>query len=184
MEEEVKYNEEVAKETTKPMAKKVTFNKGPQTQKQSKMDALAKKVDIVALYLRDIEGAVQQKTTNLTLAMLEIYDEVFKDCPKVREADITHEDAKSYTQVLMHYYKTDGKMVKIIPIEEGWKLVSIEPDNHESPKSFTIVYNYAGIAEAADYPTTFTAVMQNPYEGVMKLREYLFSLKEEKKIIM
>lgn len=184
MEEEVKYNEEVAKETTKPMAKKVTFNKGPQTQKQSKMDALAKKVDIVALYLRDIEGAVQQKTTSLTLAVLEIYDEVFKDCPKVREADITHEDAKSYTQVLMHYYKTDGKMVKIIPIEEGWKLVSIEPDNHESPKSFTVLFNYTGIAETADYPTTFTAVMENPYEGIMKLREYLFSLKEEKKIIM
>lgn len=164
--------------------KKVSFSKGPQTQKQSRLDGMAKKMDILALYIKDVEQSTQLLRTNLIGAMMELYDVVFSDCRQVREDSISVDDANSYTQVLLNYYKTKGEMVKIIPIEDGWKMTGITPDDGNNPKSFTVEYEYTGVIATPDYPTKFTAVVDNPYAGVMKLREYLFSLIEEKKIIM
>ena len=56
------------------MAKKVTFNKGPQTQKQSRLDAMAKKMDILALYIKDVEQSVQLLRANLVGGLMEVYD--------------------------------------------------------------------------------------------------------------
>jgi hypothetical protein len=177
----------VKEEGTKPaptMAKKVTFNKGPQTQKQSRLDAMAKKMDILALYIKDVEQSVQLLRSNLVGGLMEVYDSEFKDCRQVREDSISVEDATSYTQVILNYYKTNGEMVKIIPIEDGWKMTAITPDDGNNPKNFTVEYEFTGVIATPDYPTKFSAVVDNPYAGVMKLREHLFSLKEEKKIIM
>lgn len=166
------------------MAKKVTFSEGPQSQKQSRIEKLAKKMDILALYIKDVEQSVQLLRANLAGSMMEVYDSEFKDCRKVREDSISVDDAASYTQVILNYYKTNGEMVKIIPIEDGWKMTSIVPDDGNNPKNFTVEYEFTGVIATPDYPTKFSAVVDNPYNGVMKLREHLFSLKEEKKIIM
>lgn len=151
------------------------------SQTEQRLKYLTDKVDQIVKYLVQLEQQEAQQKVKEIACTLEILDTVYKDCPKVREDSITKEETKNYIPVMGLYHKetTKNQIVKIIPLEEGWKMISITPDNPEKPTSFTANYEFKGVLPKADYPTTWTITGEDPYSFTMKLREYLLSLKEE-----
>jgi len=180
-----------SKDNPVQMKPRVTPKTGQKQEKklsknEIEINFLKKKQEQIIEYLIQLEKQLTQSKVRETACLLEILDTVYKDCPKVREDSVAKEDAKNYISVLGLYHKevTKNEMIKIVPLEEGWKMVKITPNDPEKPTEFTADYEFTGVLINADYPISWTVTGQDPYSFTMKLREYLMSLKEEKKIIL
>lgn len=136
-------------------------------------------------YLHQLEKQLANSKIRETAALLELYDIQYKDCPKIKEDSLNKEDHKNYISVLGHYCKdiTKNEIVKILPLEYGWKLVKITPNDPEKPTSYKADYEFTGIITDPNYPTTFSIENENPNIFLSKLREFLSSLKDNKIIL-
>jgi hypothetical protein len=187
---------EMPTQETKAPGKKVKFNKPPQNKKPSgrdlalmecnkMIDMLCQDVITMAQHIEHLEQQIAMTKTRQFLALLELYDVQFAECPKIKEWDILKDDFKKYVPVLHYYHKdTDNKMVKIVPMEEGWKMKSMEPDNKEKPTRYKVSFEFNGVAPTTTYPTTYTIDLEDPSQAILKLREHLKSIKEGAGIIL
>lgn len=197
--DEVASNEEQftpAGQEGKPVDKrKQHFNKPQETKKQSMMDKIRKDMGGVVEWLQQLEGAVgniqrmnDQRIGAISAAIRVLYDDYYKDCPVVKEADLFVEESFSdYAKVIGYYYLTrDNVVVRLEPIEKGWTVVDKVPSKemfeHEGNKYPTedVTFNFEGIALN---PTDEVVVTLNCVAGMnplLKLRDHLFSLKDKK----
>lgn len=182
---------EIPKDTSTKVKKTVKFNKPPQTQKQSKVSAIYKELAYLHQYSQALDKATADIRNNLVIALLEIYKVVFKDCPTFKEVGITKETASHYQKVIGLYYKKDDQILRIIPIEDGWKMSHTELAKYDieieagkqKVEGLKVQFKFEGISPDADYPTTFECFCQNGHESVLKLKEYLYSIKNQKEIL-
>jgi hypothetical protein len=175
--------------TQEPKGKTTKFSKHPEkkmNQTELKLKYLSEKVQQIVQYLVEEEQQQANYRIKDTACILEILDTVYKDCPKVREDSIPKGEGKNFIPVMGLYHKevTKNEMIKIIPLEEGWKMLNFTPNDPEKPTEYTANYEYIGILPNADYPTTWSITGDQPHSFTMKLRDYLLSLNEEKTIIM
>ena len=174
-------------ENTEDQRKKVKFNKPQQTKKASRADSTDRALDNLAKYVLALEKGTADIRNNLTIAIGELYKEVYKDCPTFKEIDFNENNLSEFQKVIGVYCKRGEEIVRIIPVEEGWKLAFSEKTKYviegqnegQEVDGLKVQFKYEGITESADYPTEFECFAQTGHEAIMKLKNYLFSLKKE-----
>lgn len=190
--DETAANEEVPLEGKGKKVDLKNFGKQPETQKQSMLQRMSKKIGILAQYIEYSEKSTSDRFIGHGVALRVLYDEVFKECRRVHEVDIDKEDGKFYAKIIGHYFmfkKDEGEeVVKIIPIETGWDIVDQKPGepteiDDQKFETVDVTFKFNGVVSDPEAPTekTFNCIVgTNP---TMQLKGWLFSLKE-KKIIM
>lgn len=151
---------------------------------------LNRKTGIYAQYARTSTQVLTDSVSDLTTAIHVIYEEMFKNCQTIKEEDIKDEDVEKYLPLVGKYFKHGDTIVRMTPIEEGWVIAKSEPgegtiemevaEGKKVQVPYAVVtFEFRGIAPNAAYPTTYTCQITTSNEAIMKLREYLFSLKED-----
>lgn len=189
---------------TVEMKPKVTPKTGQKQEKKLSQTEIRlrdanQKIEYLAHYIGELEKGVANIRNMLTTALIINYKETFKDCPKIKEEDVTETNYQEYSKIVGTYYMKDDEVVRIVPIQEGWKMddtkppVAIEYDEEvvnennevtgtQPTKGYTVSFKFEGITPDADYPTEFQCNAVNFDHAMTKLKKMLHSLK--KKIIV